>query len=87
MLTNEVFSLMAVPLSREAGPTSRTGFERNIFTMLAFFFLINTSVTPFVVAAIEAMRTGHMTIDDLRFDPSTSWFFEPSGKNRLVYQA
>ena len=31
VLTNEVFTVMALPLSRKAGPTSRTGFERNIF--------------------------------------------------------
>jgi hypothetical protein len=91
--------------------------------MLAFFFLINTSVTPwlgsnpnpnpepkpnpnpdpdpdpnpnpspspnqvtpFAVAAIESLRTGHMTMDDVIFDPSTDVMFDPSGKNRLVYQ-
>ena len=54
--------------------------------MLAFFFLINTSVTPFVVAAIESLRTGHMTMEDIMFDPRTDVVFDPSGKNRLVYQ-
>ena len=87
VFTNEMFTAVALPLSRKAGPTSRTGFERNIFTMLAFFFLINTSVTPFAVATIESFRTGHMTTSDLMFDPTTDVLFDPSGKNRLVYQA
>ena len=43
-------------------------------------------MTPFAVAAIESLRTGHMTMDDVIFDPSTDVMFDPSGKNRLVYQ-
>ena len=40
-----------------------------------------------MVAAIESFRTGHITMADVKFDPSTDVIFDPSGKNRLVYQA
>ena len=46
VLTNEVFSLMAVPLSRKAGPTSRTGFERNIFTMVRVRVRVRVRANP-----------------------------------------
>ena len=41
---------------------------------------MNTSVTPFVVSTLEAIRTRHMTMGANLLDPRTK------GKNQLVYQ-
>jgi hypothetical protein len=49
--------------------------------MLSFLYLINTSITPFVVATLESFRTGHATFGGMSFlSPSID------GKNRLIYQ-
>ena len=80
VVTNSMMSEVALHLSSKAGPTSRTRFETNVFAMLAFFFLVNTSVTPFVVSTLEAIRTRHMTMGANLLDPRTK------GKNQLVYQ-
>jgi len=78
--TNALISVVVLRLSRWAGPTSNTGFQRNIFQMLALFYLINTSITPFVVAVIESYRTRHVSEDSLQYSTSST------GKNNVVYQ-
>jgi len=81
LVTNEALTILVLKLSRKAGPTSQTGFQRSVFSMLSFLYLINTSITPFVVATLESFRTGHATFGGMSFlSPSID------GKNRLIYQ-
>ena len=81
LVTNEVLTIVVLKLSKKAGPTSQTGYQRSIFSMLSFLYLINTSITPFVVATLESFRTGHATFGGMSF-------FTPSkdGDDRLIYQ-
>jgi len=81
LVTNEVLTIVVLKLSKKAGPTSQTGYQRSIFSMLSFLYLINTSITPFVVATLESFRTGHATFGGMSFlGPSKD------GDNRLIYQ-
>lgn len=81
-ITNEALTLIVNQLSSKVGPTSQTGFQRNIFFMLSFLYVINTSITPFVVASLESFTTRHATVGGMSvFAPSKD------GDDRLIYQA
>ena len=81
LITNEALTIIVNRLSRKAGPTSQTGFQRSIFSMLSFLYVINTSMTPFVVASLESFTTGHATVGGMSvFGPSKD------GDDRLIYQ-
>merc|ERR1712166_1392858 len=81
LVTNEALTIVVMKLSRMAGPTSKTGYQRSIFSMLSFLYLINTSITPFVVATLESFRTGHATFGGMSFLAVSKY-----GDNRLIYQ-
>ena len=81
LVTNEALTIIVMKLSRKAGPTSKTGYQRSIFSMLSFLYLINTSITPFVVATLESFRTGHATFGGMSFLAVSKY-----GDNRLIYQ-
>merc|ERR1740117_1046069 len=83
MSTNGLISLVVRILSRKAGPTSQTGYQRNLFSMLSFLYLINTSITPLLVATLESFRTSHIRFDEARFSTGSEGAL---GDSRLIYQ-
>jgi hypothetical protein len=81
LISNEALTFIVNKLSRQAGPTSQTGFQRSIFSMLSFLYVINTSMTPFVVASLESFTSRHATVGGMSvFVPSKD------GDDRLIYQ-
>lgn len=81
LISNEALTFIVNKLSRQAGPTSQTGFQRSIFSMLSFLYVINTSMTPFVVASLESFTSRHATVGTMSvLTPSKD------GDDRLIYQ-
>ena len=81
LISNEALTFIVNKLSRQAGPTSQTGFQRSIFSMLSFLYVINTSMTPFVVASLESFTSRHATVGGMSvLTPSKD------GDDRLIYQ-
>jgi ADP-ribose pyrophosphatase len=84
VVTNALISVVALRLSKKAGPTSQTGFQRSIFTMLATFYLLNTSITPFFAGMFISYRSGHMT-----FSPKARNFRSSAvstGQSNVIFQ-
>ena len=82
VVTNALTSVISVQLSKKAGPTSQTGFQRSIFTMLATFYLINTSITPFFAQTLQSYRSGHMNLNGRNIEGSAT----STGQSNVIYQ-
>ena len=82
VVTNALISVVALRLSKKAGPTSQTGFQRSIFTMLATFYVLNTSITPFFAGMFSSYRSGHMTFEERNFQSSAT----STGQSNVIFQ-
>ena len=56
--TNNLLEGMCNAMSRLEQPSTRTGYERAVFSKLAPAFVINTAIAPLVVGCVEAGRSG-----------------------------
>ena len=56
--TNAGLEHMCTAMSHLEKPSTRTDYERSVFSKLAPAFVINTAIAPLVVGCVEAGRSG-----------------------------